>query len=190
MSIDEYPGANYDYKLVTSASRPANPIPGQMIYELDTKIVYLWTGTNWREISAPRYAARVYRTANLNVAAGFASTVVPMDTLSWADDNVVFQGSNYTCPIAGLYEATLNVETNSGIMMALSLLGLEGSGIPVSSARATRLNMTAVASMNAGAVIQPSIWNDGDVASTIRVGHQFTWMIVRRIGPRHDSGAA
>jgi hypothetical protein len=121
-----------------------------------------------------------------------------MNALHWADDAVVFQGGqNYTCPIAGLYRATLNVELDTNILCAIAVAGVEGSGMPVSPAnvansspRATRLNMSAFLSYNAGEVIVPSIWNDGDVAANIREGWSFTWMQVERIGPRHDSGAA
>jgi hypothetical protein len=132
----------------------------------------------------------VYRGTNLAVAGGFANTTVVMNTLAWADDSVVFQGgADYTCPIAGLYRVHANVEIDTGIMSAISVAGIEGGGIPVSSARATRINSTAFGNYNAGQVIQVGLWNDGDVAANIREGVQFTWMQVERVGPRYDSGA-
>ena len=182
----------------TSGTRPTVGATdaGVEIYETDTKCKLLWTGTNWRETHGPRYAAMVYRSTNLAIAGGFASTAVPMNALSWADDNGVFQGGqDYTCLIDGYYRVTLNIELETNILCALAVMGLEGSGMPVSpsnttisSQRATRLNMTAGGSLNAGAVIQPGIWNDGDAAANIREGAVFTWMLVERYGPKTGSG--
>lgn len=181
---------------VTSATRPATPYASQVIFETDTKIAYVYTGTAWREISAPRYAAKLHRNTNLAIAGGFAATNVPMDTLGWADDSVVFQGgANYTCPIAGLYEATANIESDTGLRLTIGLniggTGLEGGGVhPPNTTYATRLNMSGMASCNAGATIYAYLWNDNDTAGNVREGSAFTWMTVQRIGPRHDSGAA
>lgn len=35
-----------------STSRPSTPYPGQMIYETDTTISYIWTGSHWRQFGS------------------------------------------------------------------------------------------------------------------------------------------
>ncbi len=53
MSVDRsgilQPG---NYQIVTSGSRPATPYIGQMIYETDTQLFYIYNGSGWAPIGA------------------------------------------------------------------------------------------------------------------------------------------
>lgn len=51
MSISHLSGGQQPH-VRTSASRPASPYEGQMIYEKDTDMVAIWNGTAWRYIAA------------------------------------------------------------------------------------------------------------------------------------------
>jgi hypothetical protein len=48
-AIDTATGA----KIVTSSTRPATPFTGQQIYETNTKLSYVWSGSAWVLQSAP-----------------------------------------------------------------------------------------------------------------------------------------
>lgn len=56
MSIENYPIFGHPgTKLVTSTTRPAAPVTGQLIYELDTGRVYAWNGTAWDPLTIRKY---------------------------------------------------------------------------------------------------------------------------------------
>ena len=67
-----------------STSRPTVPYEGQMIYETDTDLVYLWNGTAWIETvsaltKAPRgVMGKVSRTSGDIVLAGATTDIVGM----------------------------------------------------------------------------------------------------------------
>lgn len=48
-AIDTATGA----KIVTSSTRPGTPYAGQQIYETNTKLSYVWTGSAWALQSPP-----------------------------------------------------------------------------------------------------------------------------------------
>jgi hypothetical protein len=63
-----------------SSSRPTNPYEGQMIYETDTDLVYLWGGSAWVEVvsaltKAPR-GVMAYQKATTDKAIGAESVSI------------------------------------------------------------------------------------------------------------------
>lgn len=82
-----------------SSSRPAVPYEGQMIYETDTDLVYLWSGSAWVEtVSALTKAPRgvmgyVYRTAGDISHAGGAADVTGMSITFTAVANRLYKAT-------------------------------------------------------------------------------------------------
>ena len=107
----------------TSTTRPVSPYEGQIIYETDTDILQLWTGTQWVGISSSLYL-KINGSGHINTPSqpilsgqiGTAATNPTADSLIPFDEFWVNQGGitynsttrRFTVPTAGAYRVTLN----------------------------------------------------------------------------------
>lgn len=70
---------------VTSTTRPAAPIEGQVIYETDTNLYKIYSGTAWVDyptaIKAPSF--RAYRNSTQSLASGTTNTRLQIDTVGF-----------------------------------------------------------------------------------------------------------
>lgn len=105
--------------VVTSATRPASPYEGQVIYETDTDRLYTWTGAAWKQLglnfNPP--ACRVFHSAAQSVASG-ALAAVAFDSERFDTDTMhdtVTNNGRITFNTAGLY-----VVSFSGLFAAAS----------------------------------------------------------------------
>lgn len=89
--------------LCTSSTRPSTPDEGTMIYETDTKKVYVWDGSSWSQIateSAPipgsvvqmafgSTSTQVQNTTTTRIPTGLQATITP----KFASSQIVIQAS-------------------------------------------------------------------------------------------------
>ena len=94
--------------VATSTTRPASPAVGTMIYESDTKRMYLWDGTSWVPIPFAAPSLHITRNANQSIV-NATSVAISWDTVqlnNWA----MWTAGNptvITLPLAGVYSVTV-----------------------------------------------------------------------------------
>ena len=113
----------------TSSTRPASPFEGQMIYETDTDMVKVWTGSAWISIASATSltvsSAGYVNMANQPIISGrvgsFATAALASDQIIPFDEFWVSRGITYnsttrrfTVPIAGVYRITIDPFFNTG----------------------------------------------------------------------------
>lgn len=88
---------------------PGGPVIGDTFFETDNKILYVWDGTTWREISGPRLATRV--ALGSNGASTGVHVKANMSSITYQDvSGLINQTTDqYTCPLSGLYEVSASV---------------------------------------------------------------------------------
>ena len=86
----------------TSTTRPSNPYEGQMIYETDTDLTYIWGGTAWQQVSggtAVGNSGLVYITSV--AATGASTTISNCFTSTYENYRIIF--SNGATSNTGVY---------------------------------------------------------------------------------------
>lgn len=82
---------------VTSSTRPGSPFPGMEIYETDTGIKRIWTGTKWRWMGGTQIVAWFNMTAsggNLPVGSAHNITLTKDATNSYDPENILTIGGD------------------------------------------------------------------------------------------------
>lgn len=74
-AIDAAVGAT----IVTSATRPASPWAGQIIFETDTKSVFSWDGSAWQNVGLNILIETAEKTADYTLALGDFGQIVQMN---------------------------------------------------------------------------------------------------------------
>lgn len=64
--------ANIGTILCTSTTRPSPPYSGQCIYETDTKLSYIWSGSVWVLTNAPGMASRYFSGGGQSLTTSYA----------------------------------------------------------------------------------------------------------------------
>lgn len=97
---------------VTSTTRPAAPVSGQMILETDKKRVRVWDGSAWLLVSGAMHAGAS------NTGTSVANTVTATLTFATedADTDAFFTagGSTFTIPEDGTYAITARLSKTAG----------------------------------------------------------------------------
>ena len=116
-AIDAAVGAT----IVTSATRPASPWAGQIIYETDTESSFVWTGSAWiivvpEALPSTTIEETTTRTADYTLAIADAGKIVPMNKASAATLTVPTNAS-VAFPvgtIVGIYNLASDAVTVAG----------------------------------------------------------------------------
>lgn len=122
--------ANAGAKVCTSTTRPSSPFAGQIILESDTKLAYLWTGTDWVYIKGEDTNYSGSLAANIDI---YANGNVNTNFFKFASINreratggfkgpVGVDRARFVAPESGLYFF-------EGILYLASLGGTTGSTV-------------------------------------------------------------
>jgi hypothetical protein len=114
---------NVGHTVCTSTTRPSSPVEGTMIHESDTKKVYVWNGSAWRQVatedtpipgSLPQVLFSGSHTNVINVTNVTLNSSNCFNTVSYNNGNC-FNASTgrFTVSIAGYYYASVHFGTNT-----------------------------------------------------------------------------
>ena len=94
----------------TSTNRPTTPYEGQVIYETDTDLTYVYNGSSWVPTTAHNLAAGVRLTADMTTTTN-ADSVITWSSASY-DNNTMFSAgtpNRLTVKTAGIYVCTATI---------------------------------------------------------------------------------
>jgi len=119
LSISQQVGASSLNKpgVCTSATRPATPYEGQMIYETDTDLVRVWNGSAWKNVAA---TAPTQGTV-LQVVTNSTTTQVNVTT-SYLDTNLTASIAPQSSSSTILISVSQGLGTSAGIVQTIQLL--------------------------------------------------------------------
>ena len=121
----------------TSTTRPASPFEGQLIYETDTDVVRVWTGSAWVTIASATSltisSAGYVNMANQPIISGrvgsttnpTSDSLIPFDEF-WVSRGITYNSTTrrFTVPIAGIYRITINPFFNTGVGAGRVMVGI------------------------------------------------------------------
>lgn len=118
---------NIGHRVCTSSTRPSTPDEGTMIYETDTKKVYVWDGSSWSQVAtegAPisgsvvqiafgSTSTQVQNTSSTRIATGLQATITP----KFASSQIVIQASQQFRTLTNLEEGVgLDIRRNGTVI--------------------------------------------------------------------------
>ena len=183
----------------TSTTRPTGPWVGTNIYETDTKIQRVWSGTAWLVVADTNTIPTVFNPPRVYAYASSPTTLQPngyrtvnlqstyYDSASMHSNTT--NNSRLTAPISGLYHVSAHAYINTsdtGLRrIAISKNGdqvaVDGDTLTTSSP--TLLSVEADVPMNAGQYLEMSVYQAAGNNLNITVGRQFTYMSARWVAP-------
>lgn len=181
----------------TSSTRPSSPTEGMVIYETDTDLLRLYTGSVWRSPAGLNGAARVkvYPSANQNL---ITSTVTLLSFDSEAHKNVTSmhstssQTSRLIAPYSGLFDVRVQVSfaTNTTGRRAITIRKNAG-GSAVGGTQVNVVSMSAANSdtttygcsfdieLNAADYLEVFPFQSSGGLLAVLLGADFTWASMR-----------
>ena len=102
----------------TSTTRPSNPFEGQMIYETDTDLTYIYSGAAWQQIAG-------------GTAVGNSGLVYVGQTTSGATDSTVTLDNIFSSTY-NAYKIVVSGGSSSGYLV-ITLQLLDSAGAPITS---------------------------------------------------------
>jgi hypothetical protein len=171
----------------TSTTRPVVPYEGQHIYETDTDLVYLWSGSAWVEtVSALTKAPRgvMALTTTSTSTANFTTEIVTITGLSFTAVANRYYKVTYFEPVPSSVNATGNLRvrirlTNiSGTVMSEAYTNLPSSGVST-----IMTNVVWVGTLTAGTTNFVGTMTSGTgTAGTDRTASRLAVLLVEDIG--------
>jgi len=101
---------------VTSSTRPASPVAGQMIWETDTQRVRIWNATTsvWQLVSGAQGVSAT-GTGIIGTSSPTSTITLTYATENYDTDNFFTAGgSTFTMPEAGTYSVTVRLTQTAG----------------------------------------------------------------------------
>ena len=118
-----------------SSSRPTAPYEGQVIYETDTDLTYVYSGSAWVSPSffSPTFTGTVLKTGQPIISGQIGSSgditsgqLVPFDDF-WVSRGITYNSSTrrFTVPTTGIYRITMNPFWNTGSATKRIMIGVD-----------------------------------------------------------------
>jgi hypothetical protein len=183
-----YPDPADRYVVCTSTTRPGLPFNGLMIYETDTKRVYIHSGTEWKYQSGGEdpIKVRTWRSAAFTLTVG-TSVIIPFDNESW-DIGGNCSAGVYTAPESCKYRINVRISTTTSAASERFLCNvgvnsaeaIRGTDITTATAARATLELHGTTHVNAGSTITFLAMQVNGTARAIETGPALAFMEITR----------
>ena len=164
--------------ICTSTTRPASPFAGQIIYETDTTLRYVWNGTTWatpNTLQIPPVCIRVRSGQVFSDSAltAFAfSSAASLDTNSMSSTSV--NNTRTTATTAGVYQVCASVDvTAGGTIDVTSAVTLRANGSTnfalasiVANGYVQQVSLSGIVSLAAAGYVELLVYQDNATNSS------------------------